>query len=275
MFLALWPDRHHRISRAPRPSRHADSFFQDVADFVGHLRNCIRPLHFQRNLRRALFLTRFKSHISRLYMPISSGAGLGCLVLGFILKISDGPTAVYFAGLLGAIAAICFAKDSRVPMWIMRSIFLAAACIAIFIAININYINQHAGIGIIELTLDQGTETLPPMFCGNVGIPILGACRDLQSARGFLANRFAGAAALPRPMRNSSVAMRLRSTPPPTLPSPCLTAIFPITVISRGMSPTSPTPFSATPACWLSAAAVDAISSQPSISARNPSSALK
>jgi hypothetical protein len=58
-----------------------------------------------------LALTRYPARVGRLYAADLARAALGGAALVGALKIVDGPTAVILVGLLGAIAAVLFARD--------------------------------------------------------------------------------------------------------------------------------------------------------------------
>jgi len=61
-----------------------------------------------------LALTRFPRQVSKLYAADLAGAALGCILLIYTLRITDGPTAVMVVSLLAAIASVCFAADAGV-----------------------------------------------------------------------------------------------------------------------------------------------------------------
>ncbi|RJP82254.1 MAG: hypothetical protein C4524_01030 [Candidatus Zixiibacteriota bacterium] len=67
-----------------------------------------------------LALTKFPRQVSRLYAVDLAGAALGCLLLTYVLKITDGPTTVFVVALFAALGALCFlagAEHRRLRRW--------------------------------------------------------------------------------------------------------------------------------------------------------------
>ena len=61
----------------------------------------------------SLALTRFPAQVSSLYAADLTGAALGCLLVGPILRLTDAPSAVLVTAAVTAIAALLFATDGR------------------------------------------------------------------------------------------------------------------------------------------------------------------
>lgn len=59
----------------------------------------------------SLALTRFPGQVGALYAADLTGAAMGCLVVGPLLRASDAPTAVLATAALAAIAAVLFSSD--------------------------------------------------------------------------------------------------------------------------------------------------------------------
>src|SRR5215207_2880023 len=59
----------------------------------------------------ALTLTRFPRDVGRLYAFDLVGAALGCVLLVWLLEITDGPTAVLAIAALAALGGVCYAMD--------------------------------------------------------------------------------------------------------------------------------------------------------------------
>ena len=59
-----------------------------------------------------LVLTKFPHHVSRLYAADLAGAAIGCLLLIYVMKITDGPSAVIVIAIFVAIATFFLAADS-------------------------------------------------------------------------------------------------------------------------------------------------------------------
>jgi hypothetical protein len=61
----------------------------------------------------SLVLTRFPDRVGRLYAVDLVGAALGCLVLVWLLRVTDAPTAVLGVAAIAACSAVAFAIDAR------------------------------------------------------------------------------------------------------------------------------------------------------------------
>ena len=59
-----------------------------------------------------LALTRFPEKVGRLYAADLAGAALGCIVIIFTLRITDGPTAIMVVSALASLGALVFAFDA-------------------------------------------------------------------------------------------------------------------------------------------------------------------
>jgi hypothetical protein len=59
-----------------------------------------------------LALTRFSRKVSQLYATDLAGAALGCVLLVYVLRLTDGPTAVLVVAFLAGIGGWCFARDT-------------------------------------------------------------------------------------------------------------------------------------------------------------------
>ncbi|MDP9172989.1 MAG: hypothetical protein M3O30_03880 [Planctomycetota bacterium] len=105
----------------------------------------------------SLALTRFPTSVSRLYSADLTGAGIGCLFLILMLRISDGPTVVYAVGVTAAAAGYFFA-DGSLSRWASRCSIVAAVGLALFTGINVYYIQNHAGRGLIQMTWTKGGD---------------------------------------------------------------------------------------------------------------------
>jgi hypothetical protein len=59
----------------------------------------------------ALALTHFERQISKLYAADLAGAACGCLLVIYLLRLTDGPGAVLVAAAVGVAGSVCFALD--------------------------------------------------------------------------------------------------------------------------------------------------------------------
>ena len=80
-------------------------------------------------------LTKFPGFVSRLYATDLVGAASGCVLLIYVLKITDAPTAVVVVGLLGSLAAALFAADGGLAH-LRRTATLLSATFAIIVIVN-------------------------------------------------------------------------------------------------------------------------------------------
>ncbi|NIM19833.1 MAG: hypothetical protein GTO51_06270 [Candidatus Latescibacteria bacterium] len=76
-----------------------------------------------------LALTKFPRQVSRLYAADLAGAALGCILLVYILEITDGPTAVVAVAFLAAVGSACFSVDAG-----RRRLLRAAVVISVLLA---------------------------------------------------------------------------------------------------------------------------------------------
>ncbi len=80
-----------------------------------------------------LALTRFPARVSKLYAADLAGAALGCLLLIYTLRITDGPTAVIVVAFLASLGAVCFLAEGDAHrlrrIAIVSSLSLAALAI--------------------------------------------------------------------------------------------------------------------------------------------------
>ena len=75
----------------------------------------------------ALVLTRFNRDVARLYAFDLIGAALGCVLLVWLLDVTDGPTAVLAISALAALGATAFAMDAGGGRLVRASGLVAAA----------------------------------------------------------------------------------------------------------------------------------------------------
>ena len=76
-----------------------------------------------------LALTKFPQHVSKLYAADLAGAALGCIALIFLLRVTDGPTAIFGVATLAGISALFFATGAEIGKGFKRGIVL---CIILF-----------------------------------------------------------------------------------------------------------------------------------------------
>jgi len=60
-------------------------------------------------------LTTFSRQVSKLYAADLTGAALGCILLVYSLRITDGPTTIFVVAFFGSLGAVLFAMDGNFP----------------------------------------------------------------------------------------------------------------------------------------------------------------
>jgi hypothetical protein len=110
----------------------------------------------------SLALTRFPPQVSRLYAADLCGASVGCILLGFILTASDGPTAVYATAAIASFAAIAFAVDAR-NVTLKRISTLAALASTAFVLLNTFQI-QTGHPSLVRIAWAKNADEPPPLY---------------------------------------------------------------------------------------------------------------
>lgn len=109
----------------------------------------------------SLALTKFPSQISKLYAIDLAGSAVGCIVVVYVLKITDGPTAVFVVAFLACLGAVFFsmttvaAKLKRIA--IVSSVVLAGIVIGHTILV-------HQQNPIFRLKWVKGDREHPPRY---------------------------------------------------------------------------------------------------------------
>lgn len=106
----------------------------------------------------SLLLTRFPKEVSKLYAADLAGAAVGCIVLIYTLRITDGPTAVVVVALLASSAALLFAQTGS-PL--KRTALLATGIFAFFVVVNTVLIYQNNSL--LQLIWVKGRMEAPPV----------------------------------------------------------------------------------------------------------------
>jgi hypothetical protein len=110
----------------------------------------------------SLVLTRFPMQVSRLYAADLCGAALGCVVLGFILEASDGPTAVYATAVVAFAGATAFAADGAID-GLKRIASIAAVATAGFVLLNMLIIHD-GGHSLVRLKWAKNQDEPAPLY---------------------------------------------------------------------------------------------------------------
>ena len=108
-----------------------------------------------------LALTKFPRQVNRLYAADLSGAALGCMVLIYTLKITDGPTAVIAVSLLAATGAVFFATD--VGSWkLLRTTQATSLLLAIIVVGHTVLVHRQSPI--LRLKWVKGEKEPRPLY---------------------------------------------------------------------------------------------------------------
>ncbi|MGD0390836.1 MAG: hypothetical protein ABSC42_17975, partial [Tepidisphaeraceae bacterium] len=110
----------------------------------------------------SLVLTRFPMQVSRLYAADLCGAALGCIVLGFLLQASDGPTAVYATAAVAFGGAIAFAVDGEI-VGLKRIACIATAATAGFVLLN-TLVIHGGGQSLVRLAWAKDHDEPTPLY---------------------------------------------------------------------------------------------------------------
>ncbi len=108
-----------------------------------------------------LALTKFPRQVSRLYAADLAGAGLGCILIIRVLKLTDGPTAVIVVACLGGAAALAFAVEARRRRLKHLSI---ASCLLIVASLIVHSVLARSGSGLLPKLTIKGAEEVTPVY---------------------------------------------------------------------------------------------------------------
>src|SRR5207249_6154056 len=110
-----------------------------------------------------LALTRFPGQVGRLYAADLAGASLACVVVIYLLKLVDGPTAIIGVAAVAAAGAVCFALEAGVPG---RRMARAAASTAVALAglATLNATLARSQAPLVRLTTVKGTLEERPLY---------------------------------------------------------------------------------------------------------------
>jgi hypothetical protein len=98
-----------------------------------------------------LALTKFPRQVSKLYAVDLAGAALGCILLIYVLTITDGPTAVILVAFLASLGAVLFAFDAaskrlkKIAITTSIALGLLAAANAVLVTTSNNSASNNSG----------------------------------------------------------------------------------------------------------------------------------
>ncbi|MBD2179712.1 hypothetical protein H6S82_17070 [Planktothrix sp. FACHB-1355] len=108
-----------------------------------------------------LALTKFPHQVSKLYAYDLAGASLGCILLVYIIGITDGPTAVIIVAFLASIGAILFASDAASKKLIQIAL-ISTILLGSFAVINTILVNQQSPL--LRLMWVKGKFESAPIY---------------------------------------------------------------------------------------------------------------
>src|SRR5713226_992091 len=108
-----------------------------------------------------LALTRFPGHISRLYAVNLAGAGIGCALILYVLRITDGPTAVIVVASLACLGSVFFAIDP-LSKTVRQTALIFSVLFAFFGAVNTVLVLRQAPL--LRLTWVKGKLESRPLY---------------------------------------------------------------------------------------------------------------
>ncbi|MEK7283770.1 MAG: hypothetical protein AAB249_08160, partial [Acidobacteriota bacterium] len=108
-----------------------------------------------------LALTRFPRQVGRLYAADLAGASAACVAVIYLLKITDGPTAMIGTAALAAAGAVCFARDAA-DARLVRVSALSAAVLFGCAAVHTVFVWNQAPV--VRLRSVKGTVENRPLY---------------------------------------------------------------------------------------------------------------
>lgn len=108
-----------------------------------------------------LALTKFPLQVSKLYAADLSGAALGCILLIFTLKFTDGPTAVIVVSSLLSFAAFLFSVEGGHKR-LVRAALAACLLFASFAAVHTVWVHRQSPL--LRLTWVKGGLEKRPIY---------------------------------------------------------------------------------------------------------------
>jgi hypothetical protein len=108
-----------------------------------------------------LALTRFPRQVSQLYAADLTGAAIGCVLLVYTLKVTDGPTAVIVVAALASLGAVGFAAGPG-GGGLSRAALLTTCVLATGAALHTVLVQMDAPA--LRLTWIKGQRAAPPLY---------------------------------------------------------------------------------------------------------------
>ncbi len=109
----------------------------------------------------SLALTRFPDHVGKLYAVDLAGAAVGCLLLIYMLDITDGPTGVIAVAFVACIGAMFFAADAGAKR-VRRIALTSAILFGIFVGAHSVMVMQQSSL--LRLMWVKGSLEAKPLY---------------------------------------------------------------------------------------------------------------
>ena len=108
-----------------------------------------------------LALTKFSPHVGKLYAADLSGAAAGCILLVYLMKLTDGPTAVFATALLAGLGAWSFLSGT-VSRKLRGVAVVLAAGLAVYVLANTWLLHEQRPL--LRLLWVKGSQESPPLY---------------------------------------------------------------------------------------------------------------
>ncbi len=108
-----------------------------------------------------LALTKFPRQVSKLYAADLAGAAVGCILLIYALRFTDGPTAVMIVAFLASLGAVFFAIDSNHKR-LKRAAVVSCSTLALLSVVHTVLV--HKQIPVLQLVWIRGGQECPSLY---------------------------------------------------------------------------------------------------------------
>ncbi len=108
-----------------------------------------------------LALTRFPGQVSRLYAADLAGAALGCILFIYVLRITDGPTAVVIVAAMAGAGALFFSTGGHAPK-LKRWAILVSVSLFVFSAVHTVFVAHQKSL--LRLIWVKGQMETRPIY---------------------------------------------------------------------------------------------------------------
>ena len=120
----------------------------------------VTPFYFS-GVCVCIALTKFPLRVSQLYAADLLGAASGCVLLIYVLRVTDAPTAVALVATLGSLAGAVFAADGRLP-GLRRGAVALSLIFAAVVILNSFLVGKQSSL--LRVTWAKGQAQARPLF---------------------------------------------------------------------------------------------------------------